>query len=140
VVRIVADSNILISAYHFRGKPARVVDMAVTGEIELAISDAILEEVRRTLVNKFDWPKTKLTELESLIAGYAVKITPAETVDAIKIDVTDNRILECATAARANYIVTGDNHLLRLREFDSIAIIKATDFLRLREKEPGRER
>ena len=137
MVRIVADSNVLISAYHFRGTPARVIDMAVNGEIELTISDAILEEVRRNLRDKFDWPEKQLAELESIIAGYANKVSPSKCLDVVKADPTDNRILECAQAGEADYIVTGDNHLLRLRQFGNIRILKPGDFLRMLEGQPG---
>ena len=60
-----------------------------------------------------------------------------DRIDVVKADPTDNRIIECAQAANA-YIVTGDNHLLRLKRVGSITILKAADFLRLLEGQPSR--
>ena len=54
-------------------------------------------------------------------------------------DPTDNRIIECAVASRSEYLVTGDDHLLKLRQFGGTKIIKAADFLEI-QAQPGRER
>jgi putative PIN family toxin of toxin-antitoxin system len=131
VIRIVPDSNVVISAYHFGGTPAYVIDLGVIGEIEIAISVPILDEVRRNLKDKFGWPEDKLDDLESIISGYAIKVSPSERVDTVKSDPADNRILECALEARAGYVVSGDNHLLRLKQFRDIPIVKPADFLKL---------
>jgi predicted nucleic acid-binding protein len=58
-------------------------------------------------------------------------VKTAQTVDVVKADPSDNRILECAAAAKSDYIITGDDHLLRLGGFEGIPIIKVADFLKL---------
>jgi predicted nucleic acid-binding protein len=58
-------------------------------------------------------------------------VQPTETPDAVAGDIDDNRILECAVAARAEFIVTGDSHLLRLSHFRNIHILKVADFMTL---------
>ena len=60
------------------------------------------------------------------------------TVEIIKIDPPDNRILECAAAARSDYIVSGDDHLLRVKTFRDIPIVKVAAFLDLVAKGRGR--
>ena len=138
MVKIVADANVIISAYVFGGNPARVIDKALTGEIEMVISDPIAEEVRRVLSDKFHWPQEALKELESVIDSYARKVHPVETVEEVNEDPPDNRVLECAFEAKADFIVTGDRDLLRRERFRNILILRPADFLRA--MEPSRAR
>lgn len=129
MITIVADTNIIISAYNFKGNPARVIDKAVTGEINMAISEPILVETRRVLRDKFGWPAEDLTELEAVIAVYTVRVNPTRLLNVVPDDPDDNRILECAATAEADYIITGDKHLLTLRQFGKIRIVTPADFL-----------
>ena len=59
------------------------------------------------LRDKFKWSADALLEVEAYIRSYTNHVTPAQTVDVIKADPSDNRILECAVAAKSDYIVTG---------------------------------
>jgi predicted nucleic acid-binding protein len=62
VKRVTLDSNIYISALVFGGKPKRILEMAIEGHVEIAISDAIIEEGRRHLPEKFGWSEERTTE------------------------------------------------------------------------------
>jgi len=135
VIRIVVDTNVLISAYEFGGNPARVIDKAAAGEIEIVISEPIMDEVCRILSRKLHWRPEALKELESVIGAYAKKVQPGEPVNVIKEDPADNRILECAAAGEADYIVTGDKDLLRLKRFGNISIATPAEFLRELERQ-----
>jgi predicted nucleic acid-binding protein len=64
-----------------------------------------------------------------MIGRIATIVRPVRKISILE-DVPDNRILECATAAQAHLIVTGDRHLLKLREFEGISIVRLVDFLR----------
>jgi uncharacterized protein len=64
-----------------------------------------------------------------LIERFARKVKPTERLYVVRDDPDDDRILECASAARSDYIVTGDKHLLELKKFRDIPIIKVADFL-----------
>jgi predicted nucleic acid-binding protein len=103
VLRITADSNIFISGLNFAGIPRRILNLAESGAIHLDVSDDILNEVTRVL----------------------------RRIDAIAEDPTDDRILECAVASQSEYLVTGDNHLLRLGHFGVTKIVKPADFLKI---------
>ena len=94
--RIVADSNIYISALQFRGKPLELLQMAERGEIELLISDHIIEEVTRTLRERFEWPEDRIQEAIETVASFTKRIEPTQRLDVVKDDPDDNRILECA--------------------------------------------
>jgi uncharacterized protein len=129
VIRLTADTNVYISALNYHGLPEKVLDLAHTDDIRLAISHAILQELSRILRGKFSWSEFEISETEADILSYAELVTPTVHIDAVKDDPTDNRILECALAGRSDYIVTGDRHLLRIGQFDEIRIVTPAEFL-----------
>ena len=83
------------------------------------------------LREKFHWPEDAPREAEASISEFTERVKPAQVVDVIKEDPADNRILECAVAAKSEFIVTGDQHLLRLGRYGNIRITKVADFLDL---------
>lgn len=79
--------------------------------------------------DKFDFSEEQKTKFKNLILEVATFIQPKEKVDVIKEDPDDNMILEVALAGNVDYIITGDPHLLKLKEFKGIKIVKARDFI-----------
>jgi putative PIN family toxin of toxin-antitoxin system len=128
VLRVVCDTNIYISAYNFGGLPKDILGLAQDGFLELYISAFILEEVKRVL-KRFGWSRK---EIKLALGNIIHFTTPVDTkwvsVDAVKDDPSDNYILECAIKARADVLVSGDNHLRKLREFRGIPIIAPRQF------------
>lgn len=137
MVAVTADTNIWISAFNYRGKPRRLIEMAEAGKIELAISDTIIAETRRILHERFDWAPDRIDMAEAEMRRLARHITPRVTLDVVKDDPADNRIVECAVSAGSEFIVTGDKDLLRIGVYDSIRMITVSDFLGLG---PGKAR
>jgi uncharacterized protein len=131
VIRVTADSNIYISALHFGGPPDRFLDVARSGVIHLSISEAILAEVTRVLRDKFGWSEEALALARARIGDFTEVVTPAQTLDAVREDPADNRILECAVEGNSDYLVTRDNRLLKLNNFGKIQIIKVAEFLEI---------
>jgi uncharacterized protein len=130
VVRLVADSNIWISAFNFSGNPRRVIELGASELVQIATSDAILQEVWRVQHEKFELAMEQLEEWQKDILEFTLHVKPTETLDVVKDDADDNRVIECAVGARADYIVTGDNDLLRLRTFRNVAIVSPAEFLK----------
>ena len=128
-MKATADTNIYISALQFGGQPLRFLYLARSGAIELAISPPIIAEVKRVLRDKFKWPTEQVEQIEPRLSAFTRRLTPTETLDVVKDDPTDNRILECAKAAGSDYVVTGDQDLLRLGRYADIQIVKVSDFL-----------
>src|SRR4051812_23357681 len=89
--------------------------MADRGEIELLISGHIIEEVTRTLRERFEWPEERIQDVMKTVAGFTQRIEPAQRLEVVKDDPDDNRILECAVEGQADCVITGDKDLLRLR-------------------------
>jgi putative PIN family toxin of toxin-antitoxin system len=129
VPRIVADTNIYISALNFAGSADKVLALGRAGLIEICISPAILDEIGGVLARKFRWSATRVREARSAISGFTVAVHPREPVSVILEDEADNRILECALAAGADAIVTGDHHLLQLRHFRGVRITSPREYL-----------
>lgn len=102
------DSNIYVSALVFRGTPRRLLDLAIDHQVDVAISRPILDETLGVPGEKFGWQPERLDGVKELILGFARKVRPSQVVNVIKEDSADNRILECATEAGSEYIVSGD--------------------------------
>ncbi len=103
--------------------------MAMDGDVQVAISDAILRETLRVLQEKFHATAEDLQEAEALILSCSHRVTPTDSLAVIKEDPDYDRILECAVASGAEIIVSGDKDLLRLGEYSGIRIMKVADFL-----------
>ena len=129
MTRVTLDSNVYLSGFVFGGKPKRVLEMAIDGEIEVAVSDPIIQEVRQHLLAKFGWPGPRVAEAVESIAEFATHVTPTETIDTVPTDPDDNRVLECAVTTGSQTNVTGDDDLLRLVGFRGIEIVTVANFL-----------
>ena len=127
--RVTADSNIYISALNFGGKPLQVLELARVGQIELAISDAILTEMSRILHHKFHWRPEDINEAVEQILPFTRYLQVDYTLDVVPTDPDDNRVLECALKASSDTVVTGDTDLLVMGSFRGIRIQKPSDFL-----------
>ena len=80
--RVTLDTNVYISAFQFGGM--RLLHMAVNGDIEIAVSQAIIEEVIRVLRDKFRWDGYRLQDAKQQILTFARLVTPAQTLDVVK--------------------------------------------------------
>ena len=127
--RVVADTNVYISALNFAGTADEVLALGRIGAIEVFISTQILKEIEGVLLRKFRWAPTRIREAALAIRSFTVLVIPEESVDVVREDEADNRVLECALAARADVIVTGDQHLLKLKRFRDIRIASPREFL-----------
>lgn len=130
-MKIVLDTNVLISAILFGGKPRQVLETAITGSVNLVLSEFILEELRDVLARpKFHFPRDIIQRISYELRDLAVVVDPPRHLQVVKTDADDNRILECALSAEADVIVSGDPDLLDLKEFRGIPIWSPSQFLR----------
>jgi putative PIN family toxin of toxin-antitoxin system len=128
-VRVVFDTNIYVSALAIPGGNAEDAYLeAVRGAFELFTSVAILTETARVLQTKFDWTEDKVRQAIQDISQTATVLRPRPSLHILK-DEPDNRILECAIDAQANYVISGDRHLLALKRHADSTIISLADFL-----------
>lgn len=129
-MRVVADTNIYLSAIVFGGPPEEIINLARRREIQLLVSPVILLEMAGILKSKFDWREADVAEAVQSIGYCAELIKPSVVIDEVA-DEADNRILECAVEGHADYIVSGDHHLLELEAFRGIQIVSARELLNM---------
>ncbi len=136
-MRVVLDVNVLISAVISpHGNPARILALWQQEKFDLAISEPILEELDRVLhypriQARYHLPEEQVDEFLHLLASLAITVHPSLELSIVEKDPSDSRYLECAQAAGASYIVTGDDHLLELKDYQGIVILDPTSFLAL---------
>jgi putative PIN family toxin of toxin-antitoxin system len=128
--RIVLDTNVLISAIVFGGRPREVLDKLISGTFAMAISAEMLAEFQGVLEGKkFRYPSAIVRTIVNELLAVSELVRPTMKVEQIKADPADNRILECALESSAACIVTGDRHLLELGQFEGIPILDVAAFL-----------
>lgn len=131
-MKVVLDTNVLISAIMFGGKSRDVLEMGISGKIKIVISQDILKELAEVLVSKkFRAPVSFIQQTIHELSEITELVIVTEKINVIKDDPDDNRILECAVCAKADYIVSGDSDLLTLKHFKKVKILSPSDFLRL---------
>jgi putative PIN family toxin of toxin-antitoxin system len=129
--KIVVDTNILISALGWDGKPRALFMRILDGKHELILSRKQFIEIKRVLdYPKFGFsPEQKDCFLKILLRISALVETKIE-LDIIKEDYSDNMLLECAIEKKAKYIVSGDRHLRKLKNYKGVKILTASEFLK----------
>ena len=136
MTRVVADTNIYISALMFGGLPGMLLNLGLMQAIRLVISPALLDELQDKLRVKFGVLAQDAAAIRTKLESFGDLIDPAIVLDVVTDDPDDNRVLECAVTGRADYFVSGDRHLLKLKEHAGIPILTAREFLhRLEQKE-----
>jgi len=130
MARLVLDTNILISALGWGGKPKEVLESCILGKHELLMSAELMDELVSVLKRpKFDFIETeKKAQLLKDLAIIAEIIRPAIKLNAVPEDPADNKVLECAVAGKADCIISGDEHLLSLKAYSSVKVVSADGF------------
>ena len=137
MIKVVLDTNVVVSAYLVpAGKPAEILSLARNGKLHIFLSREIVDEIKQTLLS----PKLKKihrntpNQIGLFIRAFSkvATVTPGEkSVDFIKDDPDDNKILTCALEGRVDYIVSGDHHLTDLKSFQGISIVNPHTFLQV---------
>ena len=131
---VIIDTNVIVSALLFGGKPGELIRLWKTGQIRPLISKEITEEYLRVLA----YPKFNLSEKEinflfnHEILPYfkAVRIKPERWKTTIEDDPSDDMVIRCTVSGMGNIIISGDRHLLDLKSYDQIRILSVSEFLK----------
>ena len=130
-VKVILDTNVLVSALLFGGKPGELVTLWQSSAIRPLASKEIMDEYLRVLT----YPKFKLTEEDVNFLLYNEILPHFEIIDVqpgpriIKKDPEDDKFIRCAVAGKAKQIISGDRHLLALKTYQKIKILTPSDFL-----------
>jgi putative PIN family toxin of toxin-antitoxin system len=131
MLRVVLDTNIYVSGLLFpKGNPRLILTRAEAGDFFTFTSPPIQAETERILLEKFRLSRGEVAFACGKLWRISRIIEPTVEVEACD-DPDDDKVLECALSAKADYIVSGDNDLLRLVTFRGISIVRARAFLEL---------
>lgn len=133
ILKAVLDTNMLISGILWRGIPFQLLKWAEEGRLRIYTSLEILDEVYRVLhYPKFeqyiDKQKASSRELFAKIASLCTIIQVEQVVSGVCSDTDDEKFLSCALAANVEVLVSGDKHLLELKQYHSVRILTAREF------------
>lgn len=129
-MRVVLDTNVIVFGLNFPGNERLLLDLALRGRFEWYPSPLILDEVAGVLARKFRWADDDVQQALRRLRQSATVIHPPRVTEVIEGGHADNRILECAVAAAADYLVTGDRrHLLPIGEHRGVRILRPARFI-----------
>lgn len=130
--KLVLDTNILVSALIAKeGQPAKVFEKLILGEIENNTSKEIISELKEVFERKEITKRTTAKARQFILRQYlntSIQILPKTRLKVVEHD-SDNKFIEIAVEAKAQFIITGDQHLLKLKKFKEIKIITAKQFM-----------
>lgn len=135
MITAVFDTNIYISAIGFDNKPEYLIRLAHEHFFALYTSPDINAEITTILSRKLLRSKSQINRDMEMIEYATELVFPLEKLTVIKNDPSDNIILECCLACKADYLITGDTkHILPLKQFKNTKIVTAQEFLAILEK------
>lgn len=127
--KIVIDTNVYISAIFWGGKPRKVVDLGRDKKIHIFSSVDIEKEVAEKLMTKFKFDEEEVNQILLDISTFTIPVRVTKRIQAVTDDPDDDKFIECAVSCKADYIISGDRHLLALKEYAGIKILRASEFL-----------
>ena len=137
MLKLVLDTNTLISSFFWEGQEAKLFRKIEQKKCLLFLSLDILKEIEK-VINKPKFMQAMINSnlnsdqiIQKIMSLSHIIIGPKLNINIIKEDLTDNKIIECAINSKADYIVSGDKHLLKLKEFKNIKIFKTKEILKL---------
>ena len=130
-MKVVFDTNVVASASFWRGTPFECLAAWAQGRCEAVVSPALLAEYYETIEElRLEYPRREPVEWVNALTEAAELIFPTERATGATPDPGDEMVLECALAAEADFIVSGDKkHLLALQQFQGIPIVSPAEFL-----------
>jgi len=125
----VLDTNVYLSGIIFGGNCRHILDLAIAGKISAVSSPEILLEISQKLAKKFLWSQDQVLAAVKTIIKTVKIVKPKLNLQVVKADQNDNKIIEAAIEAKAKYIVSGDNHLLKIKKYKQVKIVTPQEFL-----------
>ena len=131
-MKVVFDTNVVASASFWRSAPFDCLAAWAQGRCEAVVSPALLAEYHEIIEElRLEYPRRSFVEWANALTDSARLVFPTDRATGATPDPDDEMVLECALAAEADGIVSGDKkHLLPLRQFRGIPIVSPSDFLR----------
>ena len=129
-MRVILDTNVLISAVFFGGVPGRILEAWRDGDVRFVLSEEILEdyvEVLRRLEKQY--PPIKAEPIIDLLLAGSIIISAPPLAHTVSSDRDDDKFIACALASKAKVIVSGDKHLLAVDGYRGIKVVEPSEFV-----------
>jgi len=138
-MKITLDTNVLVSATFWTGDSFRILKLIDEKKMNLVLSLPIIEEYHKILdsneiIKKIKNKELLVSKLINTVLNNCELVKPRKKLEVVKDDPEDDKILECAQEGKVDYIITQDNHLLKLKMFENIIILAPFDFLGMMRK------
>lgn len=129
IKKVVIDTNVYISAIFWGGKPREVVDLGRDKKIHIFTSPEIDNEISEKLIQKFNLPQHEVNKILSDFSTFTTPVSVKKRCNVIVDDPDDDKFVECAVECHADFIISGDRHLLKLKEYEGIKMVNPAGFL-----------
>ena len=129
VFKVVIDTNVFVS-YFWGGNPQKAVDLWIDGELTLLISASIVDEIGRTLIG-LGIAEEKIAALCEMLLMKADMVIPKRKFHVVREDPADDKFAECVIEGNADYLITGDSHLLKLARISETRVVNPLEFLKI---------
>jgi|SRR3989344_1573751 len=132
ITKIVFDTNILISSTLWDNSVAqKFLFKCIKENVKIFSSQEIIEEYKEILARDFDYKEQEIEKIMKRVLQFVTLVIPGQKIDIVKEDVDDNMIIECAVESKAEYIISYDKHLLKLKDFQGIKMVRPEEALGL---------
>ena len=129
-MRVVIDTNVLISGVFFGGPPAKILKAWHGGELQLVVSPEILEEYYEVCERiSVRYPDIDIARILLLIAHNSQVLDAPPLAEQVSRDADDDKFLACAIASGTQIIISGDNDLLTVSDYESVQVVTPRDFV-----------
>jgi putative PIN family toxin of toxin-antitoxin system len=131
MLKVVFDTNVIVSAALYeKSLPALLLSLGLEDKVKFLVSPALLNEYEAVLKRpRFKLGQRQIRELMGKINRKALIVTPTQRLKILKADEPDNRILECAIKAEADFIITGNKRHFPFEEFKGSKIVTPREFI-----------
>jgi hypothetical protein len=136
-MKIVLDANIYVSSMiNTQGNPRHIMQQWEQGDFDVLVSSSIIKEIGRVLrypriAKRHKQNEQAIERFLELLSSEAIVVEPTNRLDVVQEDESDNRYLECALEGKAQYIISGDKHLLKVGEYKGVIILPPGAFVAL---------
>ena len=131
-MKIAVDTNFLISATQWDYSVSyKLLLKLIRNNDTIFSTKEILDEFAEVLERDFLYSKEDIKSIVEKVLQFLTLVTPSNKIDIVKEDVDDNKIIECAVESKAEYIISYDKHLLKLKDFQGIKMVRPEEALGL---------
>ena len=129
-MKIAVDTNFLVSATQWDYSVShKLLERLIRSNTEIFTTKEILDEFAEVLKRDFLYNEEEIRNILEKVFQFLTLVTPSKKVDVVKEDSEDNKSIECAVESQADYILSYDKHLLNLKEYEGIKIVKPEEVI-----------